>query len=368
MPSSALITPLGRALLDDLPPILRGDPDIQGVMHAAARELEAAEAKIEQMRAELSPLTATATGLRIWEAQLGLPINTAATDTERRTTVLAHLAKMAGDPSGTDWVANVTKLIGPGWTYEEYLPPSDRVTNLLTNPSGENDTATWQGAGGGVLSRVTSWASSGAASFSVVGSGTDVRMEATDAAMLVVSPGERYSAAAEPNVIDAGADGATIALEFYTAAPAFVSGVYVGPANLKAGTGLGRVKLENVEVPSTAARMRTSIRSRAAVSETHDFRADSLIVVKGKTVPAYADGASAGWEWLGAAHASQSRKTSPPAYTLRITLPFAPTSGAYAQTERLLRDITPAHLDLILTSTAGFQLDRSQLDQEPLRY
>lgn len=57
---------------------------------------------------------------------------------------------------------------------------------------------------------------------------------------------------------------------------------------------------------------------------------------------------------------------SPPAYTLRITLPFPPSGDLYARTERLLREVTPAHLDLILQSSGGFVLDQSQLDQEGL--
>lgn len=55
---------------------------------------------------------------------------------------------------------------------------------------------------------------------------------------------------------------------------------------------------------------------------------------------------------------------SPPPYTVRVQLPFEPASSNYAQVERLLRDITPAHLDLVVTYSGGFQLDRSQLDQE----
>ena len=59
---------------------------------------------------------------------------------------------------------------------------------------------------------------------------------------------------------------------------------------------------------------------------------------------------------------------SPPAGTLRIVLPFGPESGRYAEVERLLADNGPAHLDIILTSEAGFVLDHSQLDQEPFGY
>lgn len=57
---------------------------------------------------------------------------------------------------------------------------------------------------------------------------------------------------------------------------------------------------------------------------------------------------------------------SPPENTVRVELPFAPSSGSYARAERLIRQITPAHLDLIVQFIGGFVLDESQLDQEGL--
>lgn len=57
---------------------------------------------------------------------------------------------------------------------------------------------------------------------------------------------------------------------------------------------------------------------------------------------------------------------SPPAYTVRVTVPFAPSSGNFRRIEALLREITPAHLDLIVQFSGGFVLDESELDQEGL--
>lgn len=56
--------------------------------------------------------------------------------------------------------------------------------------------------------------------------------------------------------------------------------------------------------------------------------------------------------------------TTPPESTIRVFLPFPPSSDRYAQTEALIRDITPAAWDLIVTSPAGFYLDDSRLDEE----
>lgn len=53
-----------------------------------------------------------------------------------------------------------------------------------------------------------------------------------------------------------------------------------------------------------------------------------------------------------------------PPYTIRITVPFAPSSDTFARLERTLGRLVPANTDIILQSGAGFLVDISQLDQE----
>lgn len=123
MPDPAVLTDLGRSMLADLPGFLRDDPDYQGVIHAYAKEIELLEGRLQGMVGEFFAQTATEKGMRIWEAELQLPIEPAGrTLEERRTIVLAYLARLSGDPSGRSWVENVTQLIGPGWTYVEHDP------------------------------------------------------------------------------------------------------------------------------------------------------------------------------------------------------------------------------------------------------
>lgn len=55
---------------------------------------------------------------------------------------------------------------------------------------------------------------------------------------------------------------------------------------------------------------------------------------------------------------------SPPGDTLRVTVPFPPLSNRYQLTERLLEDITPAHVDVVVVSAGGFWLDNSRMDQQ----
>jgi hypothetical protein len=119
-PLESAITALGWELLETIPPVLRDDPDIRAVIHCHAREVEYAEAKIVELREQISPLTATARGLRFWELLLRLPDGSANPDAARRTRILDRYAALEGDPSARSWVERVTGRIGSGWTYEEH--------------------------------------------------------------------------------------------------------------------------------------------------------------------------------------------------------------------------------------------------------
>lgn len=57
---------------------------------------------------------------------------------------------------------------------------------------------------------------------------------------------------------------------------------------------------------------------------------------------------------------------SPVASTILITLPFPSSSSLYAQARSLVRLIMPAHIDLVVTSSTGFQLDAGTLDNDVL--
>lgn len=57
---------------------------------------------------------------------------------------------------------------------------------------------------------------------------------------------------------------------------------------------------------------------------------------------------------------------SPAAYTIQITVPFPPGSAGYARLRSLLALITPANLEIFVSSADGFILDESGLDVEVL--
>lgn len=115
--------PRAQQMLEEIPPFLHADPDVRAVIYCYAREAERKEATLDGLIAEFFPRTATSLGLPLWEALLRITqAPSGATDATRRNTVEAYLQKLSGGAEGSDWVANVTKLVGPGWTYEEHDP------------------------------------------------------------------------------------------------------------------------------------------------------------------------------------------------------------------------------------------------------
>lgn len=86
-----------------------------------------------------------------------------------------------------------------------------------------------------------------------------------------------------------------------------------------------------------------------------------------RTSPAGSDWEAAVTRLLGAGWTYQEHvegdATTPPAYTIRVKLPYPPSGNLYPLTLRLLRDITPAHLDIQLQYTGGMVWDESQWDQ-----
>jgi hypothetical protein len=58
--------------------------------------------------------------------------------------------------------------------------------------------------------------------------------------------------------------------------------------------------------------------------------------------------------------------TTPEPGILRIKLPFPPEGSRYLEARDLIREVTPAHLEIELESGEGFLLDESDLDLETM--
>lgn len=122
-PRPDLLHPLAQEWLDEMPWPLPLDPDVRAVVHCYMREEERKRTKLDEIRAQFSPLTATELGLPWWERVLKITINPEGwTVEQRRDAVVAALRKLKARPTGLDQEEMITRLVGPGWTYAEHDP------------------------------------------------------------------------------------------------------------------------------------------------------------------------------------------------------------------------------------------------------
>lgn len=119
-----VLTPRTEEMLDMIPPQFRGSPNIQGAFLAMANELDRIDKGIADLINNFFPQLATSY-ISIWEAQLGIGIAPSGlTIPQRQVRVLAAILSARNDASGGSWVENITALIGPGWTFKRWTPPS----------------------------------------------------------------------------------------------------------------------------------------------------------------------------------------------------------------------------------------------------
>jgi hypothetical protein len=131
-PTEALFEASARAvkLRDQLPPVLRDDPDIRAVLYCHAREADLLEAQVNVTRDLFFVSRANDQGLAWLERLLRITERPPETTLEeRRALVSAGLQRLAAAPTGLDWVASVTKIVGPGWDYREHDPDSVAIDN-----------------------------------------------------------------------------------------------------------------------------------------------------------------------------------------------------------------------------------------------
>jgi hypothetical protein len=123
VPSAAALatSPLALKMLGELPPFVRGDPDHQAVQYAYGKELERLEAKIEQVRLQGAPSTATLL-LKLWEATVGAEVEPAGIpENERQLIVVAFMRALEANPTGLHWEAVIRLLAGAGWLYITHI-------------------------------------------------------------------------------------------------------------------------------------------------------------------------------------------------------------------------------------------------------
>lgn len=122
MPARELLTERGERYLRWLPSVLHESPEHLAIVHAVAREFDLVEERIALLREQFFVQTAVPL-LKVWEFMVGVTVEPVGVlEEQRRQIVVAQLLRMVASPSGRAWVANVTQLVGPGWTYEEHVP------------------------------------------------------------------------------------------------------------------------------------------------------------------------------------------------------------------------------------------------------
>lgn len=111
-----------QLLLEDLPPFLQQSYDIQACLDVVARELDRIETAKDLLRNNFWPSIGT-DFIELYELLLSLSVDPPdKTLTQRQNTVLAFYESIKSQGTGLEWQAQITKLIGTGWSYAEHDP------------------------------------------------------------------------------------------------------------------------------------------------------------------------------------------------------------------------------------------------------
>jgi Uncharacterised protein conserved in bacteria (DUF2313) len=125
------LSDMGDKILSHLPPYFWEDAMVLQTIDAVGRELARLESRMLDVRHRLYPQNSDDRYgiLGMWEDLLGLPVNPSEVAVEdRRAAVLAHV-RTRRQPSGAEWVATMSTLLGGGWTHQE--GPGDYTVTIL---------------------------------------------------------------------------------------------------------------------------------------------------------------------------------------------------------------------------------------------
>lgn len=111
------------SLLEDLPPSMWEDSDIQGLIQVYGRALEEAYEKMAALQEAAFPQL-TEDYLHFWEYTLGITVNPEdLSNNQRRTRILGLLRNMNSNSSRTNWEEAVTAYLGSeDWSYQINTP------------------------------------------------------------------------------------------------------------------------------------------------------------------------------------------------------------------------------------------------------
>jgi hypothetical protein len=206
------------------------------------------------------------------------------------------------------------------------------ITNLVSNPSVETNTAGWVahnvGVSDSVADRSTAWAQSGADSMHYAGtsgsttlSGTGITgvigtfvLPASGAWGYPVSAGHPYTSSAWVNVVSApppGSPGVWEEIFFFDAAGRLLTQVNGPSLGLPVEPGVQRVFATGT-APATAVRIQVvTVMGSSAELTPMELYVDAAMITRGATLESYFDGSTRdglrSYSWLGLANASASQ-------------------------------------------------------------
>lgn len=124
-------------LLADLPPVARTDRIVKATLRAQAVELQRLNNALTAMCNNMFVRTADTSGLPLWEASIGLPVNPALPVATRQAVCAAHLQRAMADGAGSAWESVVQALLDSAWSYRTHdeqdntSPPFDHIEIVL---------------------------------------------------------------------------------------------------------------------------------------------------------------------------------------------------------------------------------------------
>lgn len=200
----------------------------------------------------------------------------------------------------------------------EVIPSSVGVrTNLATYPSAESGTTGWTSALiNATISQSSAWSASGTYSYALTSVASGTMAATNNADRIEVTPGVTYAFSVRFRA-------ATVSRNVYIQCEWRNAGNSV--ISTSAGTAVADSTSADVvaSVVATAPALAVTglvyvvVNSTGAAGEVHRF--DGVLVEESSTVRSYFDGATAGCEWTGTAHASTSRTVTYPLWGGHIT-------------------------------------------------
>jgi hypothetical protein len=232
-----MISERGQRMVEEAPSYYQDALTYQQIQDAKAQEYDLLQEKIEDLRLQLNPTTAT-WGLKYYEKELGLPSDEAKPIEERRSNVVSKRRGFG------NFSADLVKTVALSFTNGEVNVKNflKNILNLKTNTF----TKGYIGSDGTINSAVTTTWTQDENKVVVDNSTADNGGIISD--FLGIGSSLPLSFAANPvNATDV----AYVSVSFYTATQVFISRVLGNP---------GAIKLENLQPPSNAAYARVNVR------------------------------------------------------------------------------------------------------------